>query len=60
MKIYALDHGVYGSAVVVANSKGEAFLKIKNKHPKTTEFDIDRITEHEINENFSFANWGDM
>lgn len=60
MKFYTLDHGVYGSVVVIANSKEEAYDIMMAEHPRTSDFDFDRITEKEIKAGTSHSNWGDL
>ena len=62
MKIYSIDFSVYGCVLVVANSKEEAIEKMKYKHECCHEKTLipDRITEHEINEDFVYVNMGDL
>jgi|AGFT01.1.fsa_nt_gi hypothetical protein len=61
MKFYTLDHGVYGSVVVIANSKEEAYNIMLDEHPRTNRFnDFERITEKEIKVGTSHSNWGDL
>lgn len=60
MKLYSLDHGYYGSVLVVANTLEEAFTKILLEHPATESTDLPRVKEHEFNADFVFLNLGDM
>jgi hypothetical protein len=56
LKIYVMDLGVYGCIITVAKSVDEAREKMKYSYNYS---ETTSIQEHEINENFVYANLGD-
>jgi|LakMenE01Jun11ns_1017448.scaffolds.fasta_scaffold9716074_2 hypothetical protein len=57
LKIYTQDCGSYGSIIVIAKSEEQARTKMMDEHNYSENAEVE---EHEINEDFTFSNYGSM